>query len=74
MLDKSAIPTGPYCYASHGPMDERGLIKLHGMCPYRERRDGGAYCAYLDSSGDALGMFEDQLKICGVNDDWDGDT
>lgn len=62
------IPFGPYCYASVGRMDERGHMKTNGVCPYRERRSEGVFCAYLQTGDDEFGLLADQVKICGVND------
>jgi hypothetical protein len=61
------IPSGPYCYASLDPMDERGHMKVNGKCPYwQSRGEMNAYCAFLDEE-DTL-LLWDQVKICGVND------
>ena len=70
--DAALIPAGVYCYASLSPMDKFGRMRVNGMCPYWERRgEHNAYCAYLDASDDIV--LWDQVKICGVNDDWAGD-
>lgn len=62
-----AIPHGPYCYGSLSPMDERGIMRVHGKCPYWESRgERLAYCRYLQQEDDFI--LWDQVKICGVND------
>jgi hypothetical protein len=61
------IPKGTYCY------DENGL------CPWWSRNDDqpdqeNGHCAYLeegDWENPGLGLLWDQVKECGVNDDWE---
>lgn len=65
------IPEGPYCYASLSPMDAQGRMRVNGLCPHWLRKAEGIFCAYLNEGDDALGLLSDQVKICGVNDDWD---
>jgi hypothetical protein len=67
--DASAIPHGPYCYASLSPMDARGLMRVNGQCPYWERREGDhAYCRFLDYETEyARELLWDQVKVCGEN-------
>jgi hypothetical protein len=63
--DEDVIPSGPYCYASISPMDENGVMKLNGLCPFWR----GPYCHYLNHTDDLL--LTDQVKICGVKQDED---
>lgn len=71
MADLTIIPHGPYC---HG-VAERGRGPA---CPYwsmlKELGDDGelhetGYCRYLGVS-DAI-LLWDQVKICGIHDDYD---
>lgn len=66
-MKENAIPKGPYCY------DDRGL------CPFWEKREGkpsqeDGYCHYLnfgDWESETLSLLWDQVKECGINDDFD---
>lgn len=80
-LTELVIPEGPYCYRPLGPMavpPEGGLPRMPiKLCPYwhsERRADGsiderGAYCQYMDEYDPII--LWDQVKICGVNDEWD---
>lgn len=65
------IPAGPYCYASLEPMDERGRMRIKGMCPHWKSRPGDhAYCGFLGYSTEfERELLWDQVKVCGVNPD-----
>ncbi len=77
-LTESVIPDGLYCYTPKGIEyrdDGMPIFKVE-KCPYWQhtnREDGGydAYCEYLEASDDVL--LWDQVKICGVRDDFDPD-
>jgi hypothetical protein len=70
-FDPSRIPDGSYCYARIGPMDEGGIMRIKGMCPYWERREGdNAYCRFLGYATETpRELLWDQVKICDVRDD-----
>ena len=65
-----AIPDGPYCYTSLGPMDSEGFLPIKGQCPYWESRpDEHAYCRYLNYETEfGRELLWDQVKCCGVRD------
>jgi len=66
MKDKSVIPEGIYC---HG---------VNGVCPYWSSREDkpeqeNGYCSFLemgDWNDEPLTLLWDQVKECGINDDW----
>ena len=63
------------------PFWERCSEKIHGPLPeqyaeYQEKYDG-AYCSYLHTGDwlpDGTMILWDQVKSCGVNDDWDDES
>lgn len=66
----SFIPKGLYCYSE-------GRNK--GRCPFWQRRDGklpqeDGYCHFLGAGDwndtDSLSLLWDQVKECGIHDDW----
>jgi hypothetical protein len=63
---KKRIPQGLYCY------DE------NGRCPWwsvnlRYPKQNNGYCSYLEKGDwmDNFGLLWDQVKECGVNEDWE---
>ena len=67
-LSETPIPQGLYCYDHLSPMDERGRMRVNGLCPYWERRGKElAYCRFLGVEEDFI--LWDQVKICGRKDD-----
>ena len=65
-----------YCYT---PKGFEGMRILIDICPYWEynhhygvQRNG--YCAYMEKGDwefDHYSLLWDQVKECGINDDWD---
>jgi hypothetical protein len=75
--DESVIPAGIYCYQRLIPYrTESGEIRLRteGLCPYwslRGEYDG--HCAFLnvgDNDENGTLLLWDQVKECGVNDEF----
>ena len=61
------IPKGPYCYDGSG------------LCPHWERRadkpeQENGFCRHLnhgDWESEGLSLLWDQVKECGINNEWD---
>jgi hypothetical protein len=75
---KKYIPLGVYCYTGVSVDSKTGIMKID-TCPFwdkditKEDQVSG-YCHYLkegDWMDNSWGMFWDQCKICGINDNWD---
>lgn len=69
MKDKSIIPEGLYCYSYTG---ETKIYKGYKYpktkpCPYFKYVNGEAFCDFLKVDDYLL---EDQVKICGVNENY----
>ena len=72
--DTSVIPKGNYCYS-------RGENGEYIPCPYwslnkHERYQDNGYCSYLgigDWESPCGGLIWDQMKSCGINDDFEDD-
>ena len=72
---KEVIPTGPYCYSgTRNPSDNR-----YKPCPYwRHLGEQNGECLYLgiqdyeeNEHGETSLALWDQVKECGINNDWD---
>lgn len=76
MKDASKIPKGPYCYTTDGIF--KGTTLKIKICPYWDKvknapEQENGYCHYLDEGDFDDGpcfLLWDQVKECGVNDDW----
>lgn len=76
-MSEKLIPYGLYCYEIESYDYENHRLKIK-PCPYwskdpnKPEQDNG-YCSYLQM-GDwdmSLGMLWDQVKECGVNEEWE---
>ena len=68
-MDESKIPNGMYCY------DDNGICPYWSLREDKPYQDNG-YCAFMkegDWDIDGVGLLWDQVKECGVNEDWDND-
>jgi len=70
---KKMIPHGPYCYfGSRNP-----AAKNYKPCPFwdlRGKDNRYGYCSYLDrgdDSKDSTLCLWDQVKECGINNEWE---
>ena len=69
-MDESVIPKGVYCH------DEDDIRKI---CPYwhlipQHREQENGYCHFMkfgDWEGSFFSLLWDQVKECGINDEWD---
>jgi len=76
--DISVIPKGPYCYTINRiEHTDNGAIIHENICPYwsldetKERQNNGC-CSFLGiTDADDGGLLWDQVKECGINDDYD---
>ena len=63
------IPKGPYCY------DKDGICPWWSRIAHKPEQDNG-YCEYLgegDCEQEGLSLLWDQVKECGMNNDWDNE-
>lgn len=76
-MPERKIPHGMYCYEIKYYDDKNHILRTK-VCPYwsidttKPEQDNG-YCSYLQM-GDwdmSLGMLWDQVKECGINEDWE---
>jgi hypothetical protein len=85
--DTAVIPKGVYCYSHTGKMvkvyhsEANQVIEVPGIicCPYwaswpnKPEQENG-YCHYLEEGDwevDGISHLWDQIKECGINDEWD---
>ncbi len=76
----TCIPNGIYCYELieiGKDKNGRSIYKTH-VCPYwsidrSKPNQMNGYCAYLDCGdweGEGFGLLWDQVKECGINEEW----
>jgi hypothetical protein len=77
-LLEQSIPTGVYCYSGSRMSDDPNFK----VCPYWRQFDEyplqeSGYCTYLklgDYMEDGTLLLWDQVKECGINEDFDIDS
>jgi hypothetical protein len=71
---RNEIPSGFYCYARLGGFDENGRMPIKSCPHYRALPGDHARCELLDYTTEfSRELLWDQVKICGINDDWPED-
>ncbi len=73
--DEKEIPSGPYCYISHGweETEDGKMVLKTKTCPYFYKTiDGKTGCSFLQIQEEFKGeemLLSDQVKECGIKSD-----
>jgi hypothetical protein len=69
---RNEIPKGWYCYTRLGDFDDNGRMPVKKCPHFRALPDDHARCELLKYTTEySRELLWDQVKICGINDEWD---